>query len=303
VSRLVALTGATGFVGAALLKSFAAHGWQVRALTRQSRPDAAQVEWVTGTLDDQHALHKLVENAAAVVHCAGLVRGRNAAEFTDVNVQGTANLLQASTQNGAAEKCLFISSLAARYPAYSWYAASKHQAEQHLCQQTRAFPWTIFRPTALYGPGDKEVKPLLQAMRDGILVTPGRLKQRLSLLHIDDFSHAVMSWLHCSGPVAGTFELDDGHAGGYSWEALADIAGQTWQRRVYRVAIPLTLLKTLAGINLGLARLLGYSPMLTPGKINEITHPDWTCDNTPLTQALGWKPQVKLSDAIQQACL
>jgi len=299
----VALTGATGFVGTALLKTLTAQDWQVRALTRRPRPDTPKVQWITGALDDQPALQRLVDGASAIVHCAGLVRGKNALEFNAVNVQGTSNLLQAATRNDAPAKFLLISSLAARYPQYSWYAASKHQAEQALKQQADKLAWTIFRPTALYGPGDKEVKPLLQAMRAGILATPGKRRQRISLLHIDDFSNAVLRWLHHPRPVPGVFELDDGHIGGYSWEGLADIAEAVWQRRVYKIAIPTGLLRALAHINLGLARLLGYAPMLTPGKINEITHPDWTCDNTPLTQALGWKPQLRLADAIHRACL
>ncbi len=307
MSGLVALTGATGFVGAALLKTLTSRGWRVRALTRRPRPntpeqDKPETQWINGALDDGCALRALVEDAAALIHCAGVVRGRNAAEFNHANVQGTANLLRAIKQNGGTARFLLISSLAARHPQYSWYAASKYQAEQILSQQD-SLPWTIFRPTALYGPGDKEIKPMLRAMRAGVLITPGRSTQRISLLHIDDLGGAVLRWLQHPEHIPGTFELDDGQAGGYSWEMLAEIAEHLWQRRVYRIAVPLKLMKALAHLNLLSAHLLGYAPMLTPGKINEITHPDWRCDNRPLMQALGWRPQVKLPDAMRQACL
>ena len=47
-----------------------------------------------------------------------------------------------------------------------------------------------------------------------------------------------------------------------------------------------------------MARVFRYSAMLTPGKVNEITHENWVCDNTPLTNCLGWKPKISLPDAI-----
>ena len=303
----MALTGATGFVGSNILKVLVSQGWQVRALTRRTHNDNHDnegIKWITGDLHNESALLQLVQNVNAVVHCAGIVRGRSASEFEHVNTQGSANLLQAIIQNQQSPRFLMISSLAARYPEYSWYAASKYEAEQLLNQQiTDTIPCTIFRPTALYGPGDREVKPMLNAMRYGILTTPGKLEQRISLLHIDDLTSAITGWLKKSEPVSGTFELDDGHVGGYSWENLAQIAEEVWQRRVYRIPVPIRLLKTFAQLNLSFSSLFNYSPMLTPGKINEITHSDWVCDNNALTQTFDWQPQVKLREAMRKACL
>jgi len=59
----------------------------------------------------------------------------------------------------------------------------------------------------------------------------------------------------------------------------------------------------IAITNLGLARLLHYSPMLTPGKIREIAHPDWTCNNSAITSNLGWQPTIQLSDAMKNPSL
>ena len=61
-----------------------------------------------------------------------------------------------------------------------------------------------------------------------------------------------------------------------------------------RVPIPVSFLRAAAYTNLAASRLLGYAPMLTPGKVREITHPDWVCDNREITQAMDWKPCYKL---------
>ena len=110
---------------------------------------------------------------------------------------------------------LLISSLAASRPQVSDYANSKHLGEQEVINHA-AFPWTIFRPPAVYGPGDKEMLPVLKLARKGLVTPPGPNNQRLSLIHVDDIASAVLAWLK-SWPKCDqlTYTLDDGHSGGY----------------------------------------------------------------------------------------
>jgi nucleoside-diphosphate-sugar epimerase len=66
------------------------------------------------------------------------------------------------------------------------------------------------------------------------------------------------------------------------------------------VQIPVALLRLAALANLGAARLLGYAPMLTPGKVREITHPDWVCDSHTFADATGWRPAIGLESGLAQ---
>jgi nucleoside-diphosphate-sugar epimerase len=302
MSGLVALTGATGFIGTALLNSFAKSGRKVRALSRQARINNELVEWVTGDLESPQALQNLVDGADLIIHCAGTVRGKSIDEFLTINDGGTASLIAACKQQARQRRFLLISSLAARQPELSWYAFSKSKAEQTLKSQASNMSCTIFRPTAVYGPGDKEIRPLLQAMRLGLLPVPNT-ESRFSLLHVNDLVLAIMQWSASSTPIKGVYELDDGTANGYNWATLVDLAKQVWGRSVLKVPIPLALLNMLATTNLGLARLFHYSPMLTPGKVREITHPDWVCDNSALSRVLDWRPSIQLADAMQDPSL
>jgi hypothetical protein len=59
------------------------------------------------------------------------------------------------------------------------------------------------------------------------------------------------------------------------------------------------IVKTTSHINLAVSRLLGYSPMLTPGKVRELTQADWLCNNTALSDATGWSPQITLEAGTQ----
>lgn len=298
----VAVTGATGFIGRVLLQSLISEGWKVKALTRRPRVGDEVTQWIEGDLDNHQALRNLVEGVSAVVHCAGQVRGSSLEDFIHTNVDGTGNLVRASIEQSSPPRFLLISSLAARQPELSWYAASKRMAEQLVIDHSQRMPYAVFRPTAVYGPGDKEMSPLFRATRRGLLPMVGQSGMRFGLLHVNDLVAAITCWLSTKNPVQGVYELDDGTPGGYNSQSVAVIAQEVWKRPVHCIFFPASLVWLVATINLWSARLLRYSPMLTPGKVRELQHPNWICDITPLTQALpGWRPSVQLRDALPQA--
>lgn len=298
----VAVTGATGFIGRMLLKSLVRDGWEVRALTRRPQVEDGSITWIVGDLDDPSALRNLVQGVSAVVHCAGQVRGSSLDDFIHTNVDGTANLVRASIQQTSPPRFLLISSLAARQSELSWYATSKRLAEQIVADHSDVMPCAVFRPTAVYGPGDKEMSPLFRATQHGVLPMVGRSAMRFGLLHVSDLVAAVLCWLSSRVPICGVYELDDGMPGGYDGYSVAAIAQDVWKRPVRCLFLPVSLVSMTANVNLCLARLLHYSPMLTPGKVRELQHPDWVCDITPLIQALpDWQPCVRLRDALPQA--
>ena len=301
MSACVAVTGATGFIGKNLIQRLAGAGWTVRALTRTTKPDSKNLHWITGTLEDTAALNDLVTTADYIIHCAGRVRGSSSAEFLKTNRDGTANLLAAVQQSAPDARFLLVSSLAAREPHLSWYANSKFQAEQYLSSHAGRIRWTIFRPTAVYGPGDREMAPLFRATRLGLLPLTGSRDARFGLIYVDDLVEAILSWMKASGPVTGIYELDDGTPGGYDHEAVKRIASQVWKRSVRSLPVPVSMIRAVARVNLALAGLLHYSPMLTPGKVRELQHPDWVCDTDKLMKVTDWRPTKRLQDALPMA--
>ena len=132
MSPLVALTGGTGFLGRHVTAAFAAAGWRVRLLAR--RPEAAgrAHETVRGSLSDQGALSALVDGADAVVHLAGAIRARSRTAFMAVNRDGTAAVGRAWRAEAPSARFVLVSSMAAREPGLSDYAASKAAGEAAL---------------------------------------------------------------------------------------------------------------------------------------------------------------------------
>jgi nucleoside-diphosphate-sugar epimerase len=304
MSRTIAVTGGTGFIGGMLIHHLVNAGYQVRALTRDRSahklPQLAGLEAVSGSLQDSNSLRRLLQGASAVVHCAGAVRGATAADFNAVNVDGVIQLVREALSLSPRPRFLSLSSLAARAPQLSHYASSKQQGEQALASMAADMEWVALRPPAVYGPGDKEMLPLFQWMGRGIAPVLGEAHARVSLLYVEDLCAAVLKWLEAGQCESGIYELHDTQAGGYNWDEIIASVSALRARRILRLPLPAPLLRSLAGVNVTAARLIGYAPMLTPGKVRELRHPDWVADNTALTAAIGWQPEISLQEGLRR---
>ncbi len=304
MSRIVALTGATGFIGGAIAHRLRTANWQIRALARPtSRRDhlaGLDIHWIEGDLSDLESLRRLVLGADAVVHCAGVVRGASSGYFTRVNRYGVSRLVQAATEQLPTPRFLLISSVAAREPHLSPYAASKRQGEEELAAGAGEMQWAALRPSVVYGPRDKELLPLFRWMYRGIALVLGPTDGRFSMLYVDDLAEAVVQWLKCGSTRQRVFELHDGQPDGYRWNDLINRMARVRGGRVRQMRISAPFLSLLAAINFMAARVAGYAPMLTPGKVRELRHSDWVCDNTLLTRETGWIPRVRLEEGLRR---
>jgi nucleoside-diphosphate-sugar epimerase len=304
MSRTIALTGATGFIGSTLAKRLHSAGWQIQALVRpnseRSRLAGLPVKWITGDLENAASLRELVRNTSAIIHCAGIVRGITAAQFNRVNFDGVARLVQTASEQHPLPRFFLISSLAAREPHLSPYANSKRQGEQVLFRRAGAMPWTALRPSAVYGPGDREMLRLFQWAQRGVAPILASDKARLSVLYVDDLAAAVLALIQRGRCRQNIFELHDGRQNGYSWQEVIDIVADLYNRKILRIHVPELILRLIAGLNLVAARIFGYDPMLTPGKVRELTHHNWVCDNTNIQRSIDWVPQISLKEGLRR---
>lgn len=302
MSKCIAITGASGFIGRRVCSLLQQQGWRVRALLRSPAPalHTCVDEQVQGGLEDVTELTRLVSGAAAVVHCAGAVRGASQQAFDRVNVDGVRNLLTAIGAIDVPPRLLCLSSLAAREPQLSFYAASKRRGEQLLEQQAGGLDWIALRPPAVYGPGDRELLPLFRLMAKGLAPLPGPVDARFSMIFVDDIAAAVLAWLRQEAVPSGVYSLHDGRRGGYGWTVVCDTVAKLCQHRVRPVPIPPGVLDVPAWLNRRLAGWFGYAPMLTPEKLRELRHPDWVCDNEAIQQVLDWRPAVQLEEGLRR---
>jgi nucleoside-diphosphate-sugar epimerase len=141
--------------------------------------------------------------------------------------------------------------------------------------------------------------PLLRWMQRGLAPRIGSEHARFSLIFVEDLAAAVARVLQRPPGPPGPFELHDGQPGGYRWPDVLAVAARVFGRRIRTVRVPPPVLKAVAAANRRLARWIGYAPMLTPGKVRELTHPDWVCDNTAFSRSTGWAPAVALAKGLE----
>ena len=277
---LVAVTGATGFLGRRLTPALSAAGCRVRVLVRRP-PDTPWVgpapEVVVGNLNDRAALDRLVSGADVVIHAAGLIKAPDRKTFFAANAEGSGRLAAAigAAANGNAGRMILVSSLAAREPRLSDYAASK-QAGEAAAGAILADRLMTLRPPAIYGPGDRETLALFRlAARSPILPIPDAPATRLALVHVDDVAARLVNAV-ADGWAPGVFALGGARPEGYGWREIFSAAGAAMGRRPRLAPIPPWTIHAAAALS-GLAgRLRGSPAIFNPGKARELLHPDWS---------------------------
>lgn len=263
----------------------------MRALARRI-PSDDQVEndnvsWVLGALNDEAALKSLVKGASGVIHCAGAIRAAGREEFLSVNAEATRRLAEIAANEGRPPRFVYMSSLAARHPRLSPYAASKRAGEQALRALQDRMPIVMLRPPAVYGPGDLETLRIFQMAARGFILRPMIAQARTSLVHVGDVAGAALAALEVASPPANPVEFDDGRIGGYTWEEIAQTAGGAVRTNPRLIPVPAAVLYAAGALASMVSTLAGRPSVLSWGKVPELLHPDWAAETTELT---GYKP-------------
>ncbi len=300
---LVAVTGATGFIGRHLVVALARAGWRIRLLLRRE-PDVPQwrglrLQVVSGALADEAAMSRLVEGVDAVIHVAGLIKAARREQFFSVNCEASATLARTVARIAPQAHFMLVSSLAAREPSLSDYAASKRAAEAAVLD-TLGPRVTVLRPPAVYGPGDRETLLFFQLARGARVPLLGGPEARLAMMHVHDLSRLIVA-LAASTPRGAVLAGADGRPEGYRWDELLGTAARAvgnLEPRFFKVPQPL-----LGGVALvgDLARAMGVASMLSSQKLRELRHADWSVSPAELAQPPGWSAQLDLDAGFADA--
>ncbi len=303
MTRQIALTGGTGFIGAALIDLLLDEGFTIKALARS--PDKLAPQFgeairggrliaIKGDLSDHAALSALTEGAEAVIHGAGLVLARNDQEYTTVNVDGAAAVANAAAKTGA--RIVHLSSMSAREPHLSPYAASKRASEDAVLTAAGSATSAIaLRLPAIYGPRDMVTLPFFKLVKSGVAPQPASKEEmRVSILFVEDAARSIIAAV-ANPPKTGVYEVGDDRENGYSWDEIGQSLSKTMDRPVRAIKIPRAVLSAYYGLSLKLSRAFNRQPSVRTGQINEFFHPNWVAQNNLFCDATPWRPQFTLA--------
>ena len=271
---IVALTGATGFVGGAVLRRLLRREHQVRVLARN--PDRAgqlrdygAVELVAGDLGDEAALRALVAGAEAVVHLVGIIAPRGRQTFERVHVEGTASLAAAARTAGVS-RFLHMSALGARADATATaYHRTKAAGEEAVRRNMPGH--VILRPSLIAGPGNVPLRMMINIVRLAPVVPViGDGRYRMQPVWLEDVAEAFALAVERED-LSGTFDIAGPEP--LTWHAMLDRIEEALGVRRRRVGVPLGFVRLSAAAGLALPDLSPITPdqlqMLLEGSTTE----------------------------------
>ncbi len=295
-----ALTGGTGFVGAALIDLLLQEGWDVAALARDPArlPSADKLRVVKGPLEDETALAALAKDSDAFFHLAGLTHARAREDYERVNVAGAEAAARAAKNAGA--KLVHASSMSARRPDVSPYAKSKFDSEAAVAQA--GGDWVALRLPAIYGPRDMVTLPFFRLVKSGLALAPKTAPEaRASILYVEDAARALLAG--ASAPERTVYEVGDERPEGWTWTEIGAALGEVLGRRARAIAVPRSVIAAYHGAVRTVEGALGRGPSVREGQINEFFHPDWVARDNLLSEAADWRPATPLKEGFAKtAC-
>jgi len=319
----VLVTGATGFIGLALVKRLSASGLKVRCLARAgadvSRLALPGVEIFRGDLLDAASLNAAVKGVNRVWHLGALVRpagfliGRKQllGNLNSINARATGELAQAAARAGV-KRFIYFSSISALGPGenlsdaaaprpLTYYGKSKLAGEAALKAAALGteLEYVILRPSLIYGPGSPGWAPLFRSAGRAVVFLPGRGRNMLSVCGLENLLDAAL--LAAGKAESGAaFNISEGSV---SVRELVLLIGSLLGKKPELVGLQVFFLKAVSSILDGLLALAGlYMPGFIGadrGRLYEACA-SWSHDSAGIRK-LGWSPAVSTREGLAAA--
>ena len=245
---------------------------------------------VEGDVSDKASLEAAAEGCERVVHLVGIIQETQGATFRTVHVDGTRNVLDAAKKAGV-RHIFYQSALGTRPGAKSTYHKTKWEAEELV--RASNIPYTVLRPSLIYGPGDQFTMRLSDMIkRSPVLPVIGPGQSRVQPLYIDDAVFCIVKALTSDSFFNEMYEI--GGPDQLTYEevtvAIADALN------IYRptMHLPLFLVKNAARL---LESVLPAPPVTTDQLI--MLQEDNVCSMRDIRDAFGIEP-IKFREGIKK---
>lgn len=333
----ILVTGASGFIGSYIVQEGLDKGFEVwagvrgtssRGYLQDERIRFAQLDLSNPTLLRQQLCQYKEQLGGKgwdyVVHAAGATKCLDEQDFYRTNTDGTRHLIDTLQAEGMVPKrFVFVSSLsifgairekAVRKPSADnpWiyspilltdmpqpntaYGRSKLQAEEYL-QQQKDFPFTILRPTGVYGPREKDYFMMAKSIKQHIDFAVGFQPQEITFVYMMDVVQAVYKCMDAPAAVGKGYFLSDGEV--YNSRRFSNLLqqylGNPW---VLHVKAPLWLLRIICWVSTRVSHITGKMNALNNDKYHILSQRNWQCDIEPAIQDFGYQPQWKLEQGV-----
>ncbi len=205
------VTGGTGFIGSHLIEKLCSKNIEVKCMAKDylnsDQFKKLNVEFINGDLSNGKLPENLLEDVDNIYHVAGVTHAKSKIDFYNGNYIATKNLIESCIHNNPKiKRFIYVSSLTAVGPSIngakvnestpyhpiSDYGISKMMAEYEVLKYRNKIPVSVVRPSAVYGPRDKDWYMYAKSIKNGIQLLIGFSKKYVNLIYIDDLIDGIV---------------------------------------------------------------------------------------------------------------
>jgi len=313
----VLVTGGTGFIGSRLVEQLRQRGDEVLCIAKD-RLNSVFVESLgarvmLGDLNNGISWGDVLPKIDVIFHVAGVTRARSSQEYYEGNHLATKRFLEQCEANcPRLQRFVYISSLAAIGPSLdcqpvsedspyhpvSHYGKSKMMGELEVLKMQDRFPITIIRPSAVYGPRERDMFEYMRLIMRGIQPLIGFREKLMNLIHSDDLVDGILLASRNHQAVGQAYFLGSEQA--YTTSDIGNAIARAVHRNPIRVRLPHALVYTVGAIAEVVGKLTRKQIFFNLQKANEAIQPAWICSVEKARTQLGFQQRVTLEDGMLQ---
>lgn len=336
------MTGASGFIGSFIVQEGLGKGYEMWAGVRGSSSRGylqdKRIRFAELDLGNPVSLRRQLAACKEemggkgwdyVVHAAGVTKCLHESDFYRTNTEGTRNLIEALRAEGMIpRRFVFVSSLSVfgairEKPVRKatddnpWiyspildtdtpqpntaYGRSKLEAERFL--QTQAdIPYTILRPTGVYGPREKDYFLMAKSIKQHSDFAVGFKPQEITFVYMMDVVQAVYKCMDAPSALGKAYFLSDGAV--YNSQTFSNLLreelGSPW---LLRITAPIWLLRIICWVSGRISHVTGKMNALNDDKFHILRQRNWQCDISPARRDFGYDPQWDLQRGVKASVI
>ncbi len=311
------LTGASGFIGSFLAETLLVKGYEVRTLVRTS----SNLRWLAdlniechyGSLSDKTSLKNGIKNADLIIHAANITKANSPQDFYKTNYEGTKNLIESVLESGQnINRFVLISSQKAAGPSstmlpvdeydspkpMSDYGKSMLQAELFTLKHKHNLPFTIIRPSLVYGPRDRDMLYFFKTIKKGIIPNIGGQSNYFSMIFINDLVRGIIKAAESENSQSKIFFLTNPRP--CSIEEIARYSLKVFGKKGLRLRVPSLILNSAAALAESFDRFTQKPGLFNRQKVRELKQNFWLCSSKRAGTDLNFEASTSIEKGIQE---